>query len=560
MIKLNTRKDDGVIVKVTDFDLDNLSIQDLSNKKVIREIFNIYTDEIELENACNKLLARAKETGSEEILSTVKSYILEFLERNRKRKEAIEEKNRRLEWHLEVRRKKKAEEERRRARARKKELDKLEEEDRKRVRKEEYEEIKKNFKDVLDEEVSTDLVENRFIYKSNGELDSRSVTNYDLVMQNDKYISEHLKYNEFTNNLEFDGEIFTNSDLLNITSYLDRIYVLRDNTLIWNALNRPGNIERYHPIKDIIEYEEWDKTPRIDNFFQNICKCVAKDEDTRIYYREVARMLFYGGIKRLYEPGSKFDYMIIFKGNQGTCKTTLVRMLALDDAAYSEVTTIDGSEGIENIKGSWICEFAELLAMVRAREVESIKAFLTRQYDKYRPPYAHVSEIVPRSCIFIGTTNDIQFMGDMTGNRRYLPVEVHTDATEFFKNEEKIKKYILECWREAFYKYLHDEIYTTISADYFNILENIRAYYVDDNPIEGIVKGYLDSLPVGYEICGLEIYVKCFSGIRSKFTTRDSRTIATIMNKYPNWVRYNERKSFVEEGYGQQRYWKKVSE
>ena len=542
-----------------EFNVDKLTQEDLSNKKVIREVFNIYTNEEELDEICNKILARAKSFKDEELLNTVKNYVLEFLERNRRKKEAIEDKNKRLAWHLEVRKKREAQEARRRERNRKKELDSLEKKELEEIRRKEYEEIKKGFEDVLDSDNVEELV-NSFIYKSNGSLDSKSVTNYDLVMQNDKYIKEHITFNEFTNSLEFDGRLFTNSDLLNINSYLDRVYTLRDANLVWNALNRPGNVARYHPIKDIIECEEWDKTPRIDKFFENICKVVIKDENTRIYYREVARMLFFGGIKRLYEPGSKFDYMIILKGKQGTCKTTLVRMLALDDSAYSEVTTIDGASGIENIKGSWICEFAELLAMVRAREVESIKAFLTRQYDKYRAPYAHVAETVPRSCIFIGTTNDIQFMSDMTGNRRYLPVEVHTDPTEFFEKEEEIREYILQCWREAFYKYMNDDIYTTIPAEYFDILEDVRSYYVDDNPLEGLVKGYLDTLPVGYDICGLEIFVKCFNGVRNKFTTRDSRTIATIMNKYPNWVRYNERKAFTEEGYGQQRYWKKVSE
>ena len=202
------------------FDIDNMSIQDLSNKKVIREIFNIYTDDLELENACNKLIGRAKSFNSEELTDTVKNYILEFLEKNRRKKEAIAEKNRRLEWHLEVRRKKQAEEERRRVRNKKKELDKLELEEREKVRKLEYEEIKKNFKDALDSDSCEDLVNNRFVYNSKGELDNRSVTNYDLIMQNDNFIKEHVKFNEFTNSLEFDGRLFTNADLLNINSYL----------------------------------------------------------------------------------------------------------------------------------------------------------------------------------------------------------------------------------------------------------------------------------------------------------------------------------------------------
>lgn len=540
---------------VNNFDIDKLSVEELKDKKVIREIFNNCKSELELDDTCNKLLGYSKSFNDSELESIVKNYVLEFLERDRKKREAIRDKNKKLEWHLEVRRKKEAEEERKRLRRKQRELDKLDRDKLEEIRKLEYEEIKKGYQDALD---TPEVVEQSFVYKKDGTLDLKSIVNHDLIIQNDKYIKEHVRFNIFKNNLEFDGRDFKNSDLLNISSYLDRIYGLRDTNLIWNALNRPDNVISYHPIKDIIEEEEWDGVPRIDEFFKNICNTVIKDENSRIYYREVARMLFFGGIERLYEPGSKFDYMIILKGKQGTCKTTLVRLLALDDSAYTEVTTMDGQTAIELVSGSWICELAELLAMVKSREVENIKAFITRQYDKYRPPYARTSEIVPRSCIFIGTTNDIQFMTDMTGNRRYLPVEVNTDATEFFNKEEEIKEYILQCWREAFYKYIHGEIYTTIPSKYFNILEDVREYYVDDNPLEGLITGYLAEQPVGTELCGLEIYVKCFNGIRTKFTSSDSKMIATIMNKYPNWIRYNERKRF--EGYGQQRYWKKVSE
>lgn len=548
-------------------DIEKLSVNELKKKSTYHEIFNLYTGE-ELDTACEKLLARAEMLEDveevEDLVEVVKFYIREFLDRSKRKEEAIEEKNRRLQWHLEIKKRREYEEERKRTKARLRELDKIEKEELEKLRRVELEEIKKNLKDTLDvsDEDFKDLVDNRFIYKNNGDLNCKNPINYDLVVQNDKFIKEHVRYNEFSNNLEFDGHPFENKNLLTIISYFDRIYRLTDpqGSFIWNALNRPGNILSYHPIKDLIEEDAWDGVPRIDTFFQEVCKSIVKDDDSRTYLREVARMLFFGGITRLYEPGSKFDYMIILKGAQGTCKTTLVRMLALDDSAYSEVTSIDGTPGIENIRGSWMCELAELLAMVRAREVESIKAFITRQYDKYRPPYARTSEIIPRSCIFIGTTNEIQFMGDMTGNRRYLPVEVNTNATEFFEHEEDIHNYILMCWREAFYKYLHHETYTTIPARYFDLLEDVRSSYVDDDPMEGLIRGYLADKEVGYKVCGLELYIKCLNGVRSKYTTRDSRNIATVMNKLHNWVRYNERESFTEEGYGQQRYWKKVSD
>lgn len=524
-------------MEIQELDINLLSSVQLLNRNTYKEIFNMYSGE-ELNSKCEELLKRAEVLEDveevEDLVGRVRKFIDEFLERENKRSKIAEEdrvKRRRLELENEL----------------------------SKLRRLEHEEIGKSWKDTLDinkEELDEFL--NLFVYKNNGTLDSKSVVNYDLVMQNDKYIKEHVRYNDFSRNLEFDGHILDNPDLLTISSYLDRIYMLRDQNLIWNALNRPGNITSYNPIKDKIELEEWDGKPRIDNFFNEICKSIITDDKMRIYLRETARMLFFGGITRLYEPGSKFDYMIILKGAQGTCKTTLVRLLALDDQAYSEVTTIDGAPGIENIRGSWMCELAELLAMVRAREVESIKAFITRQYDKYRPPYARTSEIIPRSCIFIGTTNEIQFMGDMTGNRRYLPIEVHVNAEEFFEHIDEIKEYILNCWREAYYKYKRGEAYTTIPAKYFDLLEGVRLNYRDDDPMEGLISGYLMQQSVGSEICGLEIYTKCLNGIRSKYTTRDSRNIATIMNKIDNWVRYNDRKYF--EGYGQQRYWKKVSE
>jgi predicted P-loop ATPase len=534
-------------------DIESLNAHQVTDRKIIKALYNTYDDEFERERVCERLLARAKEFNSEVL---VKDFILELKDRDLKKKEAIEEKNRKLEWHLEVRRRYEAQARKKLEKKRAKELEEYTQNLEKEKRNKELEEYNKNISDALEEDFYKNNVD-KFVFTKDGNLAQNNVSNYDLIMQNDRYIKEHIRFNEFTHCLEFDGETMKNGELLGIISYLDRVYKIHDDKFIWNALNRPGNISSYHPIKNIIEYDKWDGVERIDEFFHTICDVDTSSSDMKVYAREVARMLFFGGIKRLYEPGSKFDYMVIFEGRQGTCKSTLARLLALDDEAYTEVTTIEGQQGIENISGSWICEFAELLAMVRAREVEAIKAFITRQYDKYRPPYAHTAEVVPRSCIFIGTTNDVQFMSDLTGNRRYLPISININASNFFKNIDEIKEYILNCWREAFYKYMNEDIYTTIPAEYNEIVENVRGLYTDDNPLEGLIRNYIDSLPKGYKLCSLEIYTKCCNGIRTKFTTRDARQIAVIMNKMYDWQRTATRESFGE--YGQQRYWiKKV--
>lgn len=396
------------------------------------------------------------------------------------------------------------------------------------------------------------------VFDKNGNLDGKCVTNYDMIVQNDPWIKKHLKYNELTRSLEWNGEVFTNDHLLNLVSHFERTYHIRDDVRIANALNRTINVDSYHPVKDLIEAEEWDGVPRIDKFFYDICQ--VRDDITRdmkTYHIQVARMLFFGGINRLYNPGCKFDYMVILKGRQGTCKTTLAHLLALNEKAYAEVTTMDGQEAIECITGAWVCEVAELLALTRVKDVQAIKAFTTRQFDKYRPPYARLTETIPRSCIFVGTTNDSMFLNDATGNRRYLPVEVFIDAEDFYaRMESEIKPYILQCWREALYMYRKGKAYYAIPARYNDILERVRSHYTDDDPIEGVIREYIAKLPKGAEVCGLEIYLKCYNGIRSKFTNNEGRKIAAIVNQHKDMIYISERKNFKD--YGRQRYWKKV--
>lgn len=538
---------DNAEIKVAWNNLDEL-------KEIVREISNVNSNDELFIKECEKL---AEKNGK--YRAVIDRLVKEFLDKRIENRNIIEEKNRGMKniegWHEEVRaqseEKHRRELERVRARESSKCLSIVDE----KKRAIELEEYDKNMQEYLGEDVYVELV-GKFIFNKDGSLNARDPVNYDLIVQNDKYIKEHIVFNEFTNNIEIDGKNFTNNDLLSIISHFSRIYGIYNDNRIMNAISKKENIKSYHPIRDIIEREKWDGVERIDKFFQTICNVEIKSGDDEIYYREVARMLFYGGIKRLYEPGAKFDYMLIFEGRQGTGKSTLVRLLALDDTAYSEITTIDGQEGIENVQGSWICELAELLAMVRTRDIEAIKAYITRQYDKYRPAYARLVETVPRQSIFIGTTNDSEFLKDSTGNRRYLPVAINTDVKDFFEHLEDVKNYILECWREAFLKYHEDNIYLTIPSEYNDIVEKKRLLYTDDDPVEGIVMSYCYEKPVGYELCGMEIYTKCMNGLRKNYSAMDSRNIARIMKNLKNWQRVSDRKEFKD--YGRQRYWRKM--
>lgn len=403
---------------------------------------------------------------------------------------------------------------------------------------------------------------NSYVYNMlviNGKGDPEpTIDNYYAVMSNDDNIKDCFRYDVFAEQYQFYDKYtkkirpWRDADDSVLMSYIETNYGFYHEKKYSQAIDKIMLDNEYNPVKNLLEEQEWDKVPRIDKFLCDIMGC---DDD--IYSREVSRMIFYGGISRLYNPGCKFDYMPIFMGLQGVGKSTIVRWLAVDDKFYREVTTIDGKEGSECIQGGWICEFAELLAMINSRNVESMKGFVSRLSDVYRRAYGKHISYCPRSCLFIGTTNNYQFLVDKTGNRRYLPIEINLEKGELFENEKYVKEYILNCWREALYLYNDNKIYLSIPSKYDDILEEHRSSAVEDDPKLGDIIAYLEEKEDGYKVCAKEIFVNCLSQLKKNYTRNDGKEIGAIMKMIPCWRRVDKPQNFKE--YGSQRYWVKDS-
>ena len=389
-----------------------------------------------------------------------------------------------------------------------------------------------------------------------------TVDNMILILENDSMLKDHIAYNEFNHSYEYhDKESsprpWKDSDDARVMAYLEKAYNVYNVNKYSQALAIVMERHSYNPLKDLIEIEKWDGKERIDNFLKDILKCDCSSEDLNDYYREVSRMIFYGGIARLYTPGVKFDYMPILIGEQGVGKSTIIDWLALNTQYYKEVTTIDGKDGIECLEGGWICEFSELLAMTRQKDVQSMKAFVTRTADKYRKPYDKYVSTIPRSCIFIGTTNDSEFLTDTTGNRRYLPVDVRVKKGKLFENEEYIKNYILECWREALYKMNEKkDFYLSIPHKYQDIIEDMQEHRVIEDPRFSELDDFLSKKEVGDRVCSRMIWAEAFKGIVKDATRGDFKIIGGYMNKFKDWKRVDTTVTF--EKYGKQKHWVKV--
>ena len=333
---------------------------------------------------------------------------------------------------------------------------------------------------------------------------------------------------------------WTDTDTARAAQILETEYGLYSPQKLREALRIFFEERRMHPIREKLKRIQWDGTPRLEEFLPRWMKC----EDTP-YTREVSRLIFAGGIRRLYEPGCKFDTVPVLTGAQGSGKSTIVRWLAMEDAWFAEVTELEGRESIEQLTGAWVCEIAELLALTRVKEQEAVKSFLSRQRDRYRKPYDRELTELPRQCIFIGTTNRLQFLRDRTGNRRFCPVEVHSSGAELYAQEKECRAYIDQCWAEAKAKYDEGTLSPVADPKLRETFEAAQEEAMEGDWRVGALENYVWLLPEGHYLCVREAarngLVLGNDNPRDP-TPAESREIAQILDKIPELKRIGVRR------------------
>src|SRR5579883_388857 len=178
----------------------------------------------------------------------------------------------------------------------------------------------------------------------------------------------------------------------------------------------------WHPVRAYLASLEWDGVERMDEW---LCTYLAAENDAAGLNRAIGRMMLIAAVRRIRQPGCKFDPLLVLEGPQGCGESSAVAALCPDRAWFSDSISMHMStkEVTEIIGGKWLVELSELSGMRRS-DVEHIKALISRQVDEARVAYARSVTSQPRQCIFIGTTNKTNYLMDDTGNRRFLPVRV----------------------------------------------------------------------------------------------------------------------------------------
>lgn len=420
------------------------------------------------------------------------------------------------------------------------------------------EQVKKTFKilDKVDKELANEYTRQNAIENSEISLkfDGKgnpmtTIENFLMILRNDKHFSG-LRFNLLSYSPEHivDGKIekWQDKDDSNARAYIEQNYKIHSREKLDDALRIVFAENEYHPIRQIIESVEWDKKPRIQNLFIKWLKC-----ENTAYAREVTRLVFAGGIHRLYNPGCKFDDVCVLVGTaQGEGKSTFARWLALQDEFFTEVTEMEGQKGIEAIEGAWICEISELLALTKAKEVEAVKSYITKLVDRYRRPFDRRTTDHKRQCIFIGTTNKEQFLTDKTGNRRWYPLKVHSTGYDLFERKDEIRQDIIQCWAEAKALYDKGDLNPYANRDVLEAIRQKQSEAVEDDYREGMIESYLKNRE---KVCILELWQHALDNQFSKPTRKESNDIVLILQSLGNWVRAEKPERTTE--YGIQKIW-----
>lgn len=216
------------------------------------------------------------------------------------------------------------------------------------------------------------------------------------------------------------GQMLEDIDLVLIKHWLAETWGFEPATnILLEAVLFVAHQFGFHPVKRWLKKLEWDGVPRIGTWLRDYCEASAPEP----YLSDISRKFLVAMVKRVFEPGCQWDFILILEGRQGVFKSTLARTLAGDKWFMDNLPDLKDKDAVLYLQGKWLIELAEL-ANIKRSDYSSVKAFFTRRIDTIRAPYGKTKEDVPRQCAFIGTVNEGQYLKDPTGNRRYMPTKV----------------------------------------------------------------------------------------------------------------------------------------
>ena len=278
----------------------------------------------------------------------------------------------------------------------------------------------------------------------NGKIES-TINNVYLAVQRPDICQINIKFDQFRDEIMFthvgsdQWQTFTDADYSRLRIGLEQGgFKPIGRELIRDIVLLVADENPFDSATEWLSRLEWDGVPRIKTFLSDYFNA-EKNE----YTEAVSLYMWTALAGRVLKPGIKADMVPIFVGDQGCGKSTGVAAISPSPDYFCEVSFAEKDDDLaRKMRGRLVGEIGELRGL-HTKELESIKAFITRTHENWIPKYREFATQFPRRLVFVGTTNQDEFLSDDTGNRRFLPVRVNN------VNVEGIRQNRDQLWAEA---------------------------------------------------------------------------------------------------------------
>jgi putative DNA primase/helicase len=407
--------------------------------------------------------------------------------------------------------------------------------------------------------------------------------NIRLILENDPILRDCFAYDRFLDEticlrdlpwraIEKSGEPFKDEDEACLRNHLEDCYQLAASNKISDAFTQYLVEHSFHPVRDYLKSLTWDKTNRIATLL--IDYFGARDTE---YVRTVTRITFVAAIARVMRPGIKFDTVLTLISEEGKNKSTFIEKLGMQWYSSDFGPLTDMKTCMEQLQGNWLIEIGEMDAFKRA-EMTTVKHFVSKGTDKFRKAYAKRSKSYPRQCIFIGTSNELEFLTEIGKHRRFLPVALalYPPIKDVFKDLTAGE--IRQIWAEAVQ--LHSDktplhLSKSMEEEAFKVVQQ----HTMQDERDGLITEYLDKLvPEDWDnreiaerksllhsgleakekgvlqdkVCALQIWVEVFNKPQADANRWATKFISDFLSRQKRWERkivrcgpYGVQKGFV---------------
>lgn len=265
-----------------------------------------------------------------------------------------------------------------------------------------------------------------------------------------------LKYNVILHKMEikgFNGEnqdqIVENAPAI-IESVMQQSLEYCTQSRIASYMNVLAARNSYNPILEKLRSTQWDGKQRLNKLFEMLGIMDNSDENhyNQIFIKKWLMQCVCGLHNTVKKPFS-LDIVLVFKGKQGIGKTRLLEALTMNSLYFGDGVVLDvrNKDDVQQSTSKWICELGEISSTFK-KDMDSLKAFISKSIDEYRVPYGKTSVQYPRITSFCGTVNDDEFLIDRTGNRRFAVVPLQDDL---YIDYDNIKNFnFLQLWAEIY--------------------------------------------------------------------------------------------------------------